>query len=78
VTITTVGYGDRFPVTNTGRIIGIFVMIAGVGLFVYNIGSYQPVTPNTIALDGTQFLGRVNPSGTQVSALWGTVTFHDY
>jgi voltage-gated potassium channel len=33
VTITTVGYGDRFPVTNTGRIIGIFVMIAGVGLF---------------------------------------------
>jgi voltage-gated potassium channel len=33
VTITTVGYGDRFPVTNTGRIIGVFVMIAGVGLF---------------------------------------------
>jgi hypothetical protein len=29
-------------------------------------------------LDGTQFLGRVNPSGTQVSALWGTVTLHDY
>ncbi len=33
VTITTVGYGDRFPTTNWGRIIGIFVMIAGVGLF---------------------------------------------
>lgn len=33
VTITTVGYGDRFPVTNVGRVIGIFVMTAGVGLF---------------------------------------------
>ncbi len=33
VTITTVGYGDRFPTTNWGRIIGIFVMTAGVGLF---------------------------------------------
>lgn len=33
VTITTVGYGDRFPTTNQGRIIGLLVMTAGVGLF---------------------------------------------
>lgn len=33
VTITTVGYGDRYPVTNTGREIGMLVMLAGVGLF---------------------------------------------
>ena len=33
VTITTVGYGDRFPVTNAGRIVGVFLMIIGVGLF---------------------------------------------
>ncbi|HZY80606.1 MAG TPA: ion transporter [Cyclobacteriaceae bacterium] len=33
VTITTVGYGDRFPVTTGGRIVGVILMTAGVGLF---------------------------------------------
>jgi hypothetical protein len=32
-TITTVGYGDRYPVTTAGRIIGMIVMVSGVGLF---------------------------------------------
>lgn len=32
VTLTTVGYGDRFPVTLPGRLTGIFVMFAGVGI----------------------------------------------
>ena len=31
VTITTVGYGDFFPVTTIGRLTGAFVMFAGVG-----------------------------------------------
>jgi voltage-gated potassium channel Kch len=33
VTITTVGYGDRFPVTDQGRVIGGFLLFAGIGLF---------------------------------------------
>jgi voltage-gated potassium channel Kch len=33
VTITTVGYGDQFPVTPTGRFIGVLVMTGGVALF---------------------------------------------
>jgi voltage-gated potassium channel len=32
VTITTVGYGDFFPVTLMGRITAIFVMFAGIGI----------------------------------------------
>ena len=32
-TVTTVGYGDRFPVTAAGRIVGMTLMISGVGLF---------------------------------------------
>lgn len=33
VTITTVGYGDRYPVTTEGRVIAVGLMAAGVGLF---------------------------------------------
>ena len=32
VTITTVGYGDYYPVTPGGRITAVFIMIAGVGI----------------------------------------------
>jgi voltage-gated potassium channel len=32
VTITTVGYGDFYPITFWGRVTAIFIMIAGVGI----------------------------------------------
>ncbi|RHX89522.1 ion transporter [Leptospira yasudae] len=32
-TITTVGYGDKFPVTTEGRLIAAILMTTGVGLF---------------------------------------------
>jgi voltage-gated potassium channel len=33
VTIATVGYGDKYPVTSTGRGIGILMMVVGVSIF---------------------------------------------
>jgi voltage-gated potassium channel len=32
VTVSTVGYGDRFPVTTSGRLIAILIMFLGVGV----------------------------------------------
>lgn len=32
-TITTVGYGDKYPITDAGRMVAVVLMIAGVGLF---------------------------------------------
>jgi voltage-gated potassium channel len=32
-TMTTVGYGDRYPFTTEGRVIAIFLMATGVGVF---------------------------------------------
>jgi Ion transport protein len=33
VTISTVGYGDRYPVTNDRRFLGTLIIVVGVGIF---------------------------------------------
>jgi voltage-gated potassium channel Kch len=33
VTISTVGYGDQYPVTSAGRIVGALIIVIGVGIF---------------------------------------------
>lgn len=39
VTITTVGYGDKYPVTFGGRIVALVVMLGGIGTFAYLAGA---------------------------------------
>jgi voltage-gated potassium channel len=39
VTITTVGYGDYYPVTTIGRIIAVVVMFSGIGIVLAMLGS---------------------------------------
>lgn len=33
MTITTVGYGDKYPISTEGRVLACILMTAGVGLF---------------------------------------------
>ena len=47
MTITTVGYGDFFPVTVLGRLTGVFVMFAGVGI----IGSLASILASILVPD---------------------------
>jgi hypothetical protein len=63
VTITTVGYGDTYPVTPLGRMIGVSVMIAGVGI----IGALASILASVLvppAKDESEAAAAVANSGT--------------
>jgi voltage-gated potassium channel len=48
VTLTTVGYGDYYPVTAPGRIAAMFIMFAGVGI----IGALASILASVLVGDG--------------------------
>lgn len=41
MTMSTVGYGDIFPVNNSETLLSIFTMLFACGVFGYAIGSIQ-------------------------------------
>ncbi len=48
VTITTVGYGDRVPVTSAGRLLAALMMFTGIGLF----GTFTAYVASTFLAPG--------------------------
>src|SRR6478736_1953406 len=56
VTLTTVGYGDIVPVTTTGRIAAIMIMLTGVsvlGLLAGTLASFFRLQPTTVGIAAT-------------------------
>jgi len=45
-TLTTVGYGDYYPISDMERIIAVFVMLCGVAFFSYIMGSFIDIISN--------------------------------
>jgi voltage-gated potassium channel len=50
VTITTVGYGDHFPISTEGRLIGALLVTAGVGL----VGTFSGFVASWFLAPGQQ------------------------
>jgi voltage-gated potassium channel len=59
VTITTVGYGDFYPVTGPGRVVGFFVMVTGIGI----IGALASIFASLLVSSGDDPPPRGNRSG---------------
>ncbi len=56
VTLTTVGYGDVVPVTTTGRIAAVMIMLTGVavlGLLAGTLASFFRLQPTTVGIAAT-------------------------
>lgn len=81
VSVTTVGYGDYFPVTAEGRLVALLLMTFGIGLISFAIGTTTSwvidqlkaveETAERTDADVTELLGEVRALRAEVAALGG-------
>jgi len=45
-TLSTVGYGDYFPISNLERIMAVIIMLGGVAFFSYIMGNFIEIISN--------------------------------
>jgi len=69
VTISTVGYGDKFPITIMGRITGIFIMLSGMVVTVIISGTIASILVDRKLKEG-QGLQKLNLTGHIVLCGW--------
>ena len=65
VTATTVGYGDQYPVTKGGRVVGVFMLTVGVALF----ATFSGFLANVFLSSRRSEKGEPAPPGSIQSAL---------
>lgn len=45
-TLSTVGYGDYYPISNIERILAVIIMLGGVAFFSYIMGNFIEIITN--------------------------------
>ena len=71
VTITTVGYGEYFPLTLVGRVIAVLVMLSGIGIAVIIVTIFSQRRIKSIE-------SRLKPKTEVQPRLFGDETKTDY
>ncbi len=70
-TITTVGYGDKYPVTTEGRVIAMILMFSGVGIFGTLSGIVASLVLGKVKAEEDEILAEIRALRAEVTALRG-------